>query len=235
MYSSKLPHSKADMMHNFGSRVGYLHQGDKYVDSQIEKNERWAGKQFAVNRKPKPFSPHISIHRVPGNSYASDPYTKPSPFPKFQKPPAFGSADAAKRDEYSNERAVIGLREKIRKENRRITYDGYDRSHQARLAGAQVLSQQERANNLLAGKGWTLFDMQQKEGNEDRFAGKNKIEVGKKKFFQTLNHGPHWTTNSEVGETAHTRIDTMVRSESYATPHATKDFYDHNSGDAYGY
>jgi hypothetical protein len=223
------------MMHNFGVRTGYLHQGDVYEDRQVEKNERWAGKQFSLP-VPDPLYKHISLNTVPGATYQSDPYTKPKyASQKWTKPPAFGSGDAAARDRYSDEREVIGLREKVRKENRRLSYHGYDRGLQARLAGAAVLSPMERAERLLAGKGRTLFDTCQADSNQDRFAGKSKVDVGKKKFFKTLNHGPHWPTNSEVGETAHTRIDSMVRSESYATPHATKDFYDHNSGDAYGY
>ena len=101
MYSTKQFNHKADSF----TKTGFLQE--KYENPAAKrKDAKLCGKQFSTSYGVgRTFSKFSSLHTVPGGKYTSDPYTKPSPYVAFKgNQAAFGSKDASKRDEYSDQK-----------------------------------------------------------------------------------------------------------------------------------
>lgn len=223
MYSTKARfEKKAD---------SYITIGDPYKPKRKDKDSRRAGKQFTTN-PPKTGVFFGGYKYMPTKYQQSNPYFVTQP-PEKRKL-GFGSHDAVKRDEFSNQIATEQYRETLRHENQ-STKKGKlaaakAAAKAAAAAGTDVLDPIEIAQAELAA-------LQNKRVVEEKtlydriFTVEHDSMVGKScSRHQALNRGPLKTTNAGFGEgcDARTTAKSGKASSQYGRINVTKDFYNCN-------
>ena len=221
MYSTKsMIAKKAD---------SYITIGDPYDKKRVARDSRRQGKQF-INNPPKKGQHFSSYNYMPTKYQQSNPYFRKQP-PESRKL-GFGSHDASKRDEFSNQIAMEQYRETLRHENQ-STKKGKKAAAEAAAkaaaaSGTAVEDPIEKMQAELAALQGEQKQPAEKTLYDRIFTIEHDTMVGKSHSrHQSINRGPLKTTNSMFGDgcDASTTAKSGKSSSQYGRMNVTKDFY----------
>jgi hypothetical protein len=246
MYSTKTMFPEQNFAHQAGGKPSYAPGlGGQYRDpGKVGIPAAWKGKQFGVGKdQSKRFQPNRAFTDFT-SLFLGEPYDNPALMKKNQPVMTgygFGSKDPPKRGEFSDTKAVLQYREKMKTEQ---TFA----AKFARDNAARLLKEKQAEAEAVggSGEGDTLDDLQAAlEAKKKAKAGKTLFDTvfnnndeaiydtltRPRKNTRQMNMGPYKTTAYLIGGNVD---DADYNAKRFGNKNCTKDFFDHGHRDPMG-
>jgi hypothetical protein len=207
--------------------ASYITIGDPYQPKKKSVDSRRTGKQF-VNNPPKE-GQYFGTHKYMGDKYQQTvAYFKLQPPDKRKN--GFGSGDASKRDQYSNQIAMNQYREQLKCESKSMK--------KGKKAAEEAAAAKNKESPLARLEAELEEVTEAKETKKDDrmlfdliFHVVPDESVGKScSRHKKINRGTAWTANSVFGDgiTADSTAKAGKQSAQHGRQNVTKDFYNAN-------